>query len=164
MRNFDMLVKLYALPENHIIAPAFAEENIRFHRPMAADKQKITDFIRIHFSSIWANEFEKAMSNQPVSCFVAVKDGREILGFSCYDASYINFFGPVGVLDKSRGKGIGRELLLCALYAMREKGYAYAIIGWCAEKNAPFYSKSANAVEIADSFPGIYGNLIGREE
>lgn len=164
MRNFDMLIKLYELPENHIIDPALQKENIQIFRPLASDKDKITRFIRENFSDIWGNEFEKAISNNPVSCYVAVKDGKEVIGFSCYDASYRNFFGPIGVSDKYRGKNIGKELLLCALYAMREAGYAYGIVGWSSEKNAPFYSRCANAIEIKDSFPGIYKNVIGLEE
>lgn len=164
MRYFDMLVKLYELPENHSIDSALFAEQIRIHRPMASDKDKIAGFVRTHFSDVWANEFEKAMCQNPVSCFVAVKEGREIIGFSCYDASYANFFGPIGVLETYRGKNIGKELLLHALYAMREEGYAYGIIGWSSEKNAPFYEKAANATEIENSFPGIYRNAIGLEE
>ncbi len=164
MRYFDMLVKLYELPANHIIDPALAAEDIRFFRPLASDKGKIVNFIQAHFSDTWANEFEKAMSNNPVSCFIAVKGGQEIIGFSCYDASYTNFFGPIGVAEKYRGKSIGKELLLCALYGMREKGYAYGIIGWSSDKNAPFYAKVANALEIEDSFPGIYKNAVGLEQ
>lgn len=158
-----MLVKLYDLPENHIINPALTDEGIRIHRPMASDKRKIVSFVEENFSDVWADELEKAMSNNPISCFAAVKDGKEILGFSCYNASYTNFFGPIGVSESCRGKNIGKELLLCALYAMREEGYAYSIIGWSSEKNAPFYSKVSGAVEIPDSFPGIYKNAIDAE-
>ncbi len=163
MRYFDMLVKLYELPETHIIDPALNAEGIRLFRPLASDKRKIMDFVLNNFSEVWANEFEKTMCNNPISCFIAVNDKKELIGFSCYDASYRNFFGPIGVLDAYRGKNTGKELLLCALYAMREEGYAYGIIGWSSEKMAPFYSKGANAIEIADSFPGIYRNALDVE-
>ena len=163
MENFDMLVKLYDLPENHIINPDLEKENIRIHRPMASDRSRIVRYIRENFSEVWADEFEKAMSNTPVSCFVAVKDAKEVIGFSCYDASYRNFFGPIGVSEAYRGKKLGKELLLCALYAMREEGYGYGIIGWSAEKNRLFYEKSAGAVPILDSFPGVYKNSIDIE-
>ncbi|MFG6393327.1 MAG: hypothetical protein K1W24_03925 [Lachnospiraceae bacterium] len=99
MRNFDMLVKLYELPLNHTINPELEAEHIRIHRPLASDKEKISTFIRDNFSDIWANEFEKAIFQNPVSCFVAVKESQEIIGFSCYNASFTNFFGPIGVLD-----------------------------------------------------------------
>lgn len=160
MRYFDMLVKLYELPEVHIPDPKLTENRIRIFRPLPSDKGRIAEYVRTNFSEVWANEFEKAMSNQPVSCYIAVKDGKELIGFSCYDASYANFFGPIGVSDEYRGLHVGKELLLYGLYAMRESGYAYAIIGWSSEKMEPFYGHYAGAVEIPDSFPGIYQNAL----
>ena len=97
---------------------------------MAADRSVISAWIRQHFSEVWACEFEKAMANAPVSCFVAVNDRRKLIGFSCYDACYKGFFGPIGVDESCRGNHVGRELLLHCLYAMREEGYGYAVIGW----------------------------------
>lgn len=163
MLSFDMLVKLYELPEVHITNPTLASQGIRIIRPMASDKSQISSFIRNNFSEVWANEFEKSMCNTPISCYIAVKDKKEIVGFSCYDASCLNFFGPIGVAEVYQGKGLGKELLLHALYAMREEGYAYAIIGWCEEKNAAFYSKATNAIVIEDSFPGVYQNALDIE-
>lgn len=160
MRNFDMLVKLYELPETYVPDQKVIDANIRIYRPMAGDKGRISTFIRTNFGELWANEFEKAMSNTPVSCFIAVDRTGKLAGFSCYDASYRNFFGPIGVLEKYRGLHIGKELLIRALYAMREEGYGYAIIGWSAEKNGVFYRRACGAVEIPDSFPGIYKNLL----
>ena len=77
------------------------------------------------------------------------------MGFACYDATAKNF-GPTGVTSDYRGKGIGRALLLKCLLSMREQDYGYAIIG---ELPGEFY-KTANAVPIDNSFPGIYGRLI----
>ena len=160
MRYFDMLLKLYDLPETHIPDESLKKKNIRIYRPMASDKSRITEYIRANFSEVWANEFEKAMSNNPVSCFIAVKNQKEIIGFSCYDASYTGFFGPIGVSENYRGLHIGKELLLYAMYGMRENGYAYSIIGWTSDKIAPFYYNITGAVEIPDSYPGIYKNSL----
>jgi len=163
MEKCDMLVKLYDLPLTHSINPALAAEGIDIRRPMAADKDKVLNFVKENFSLVWANECETAFYNMPYSCFIAVKDNQEIIGFSCYDASYRNFFGPVGVKNEYRGKGIGKELLLNALYAMRDNGYAYCIIGMVGEKNFGFYNKVAGAVKIPNSYPGIYKNVLGIE-
>ena len=160
MQYFDMLVKLYDLPDVHQPDARMLDAKIRIHRPMPSDKSRIAAFVRTNFSEVWANEFEKAMSNTPVSCFIAVNEKKELIGFSCYDASYRNFFGPIGVLEECRGLHVGKELLLYALYAMREEGYGYAIIGWSGEKNRLFYSRSCGAVEISDSFPGVYQNAL----
>lgn len=160
MRNFDMLVRLYDLPEVHLPDERMLNARIRIIRPMPGDRSRIAAFIREAFSEVWANEFEKAMCNTPVSCFIAVNEEKKVIGFSCYDASCRNFFGPIGVSGENRGLHVGKELLLYALYAMREAGYGYAVIGWCEEKNRDFYRKNCGAVEIPDSFPGVFQNSL----
>ena len=62
--------------------------------------------------------------------------------------------GPTGVLEKERGKGIGRALLLACLWGLREMGYAYAIIGGAGP--VEFYQRECVAVVIPDSVPGVY--------
>ena len=94
-----------------------------------------------------------AFGNQPVSCFVAT-GGGEILGFCCYETTCRNFFGPMGVSESHRGRGIGKALTLSCLQAMAHMGYAYAIIGGVGP--ADFYRKVAGAAEIEGSSPGIY--------
>ena len=89
--------------------------------------------------------------------FVAVRNGKPI-GYACFDATAKGFFGPTGVLEEYRGKGIGKALLVRTLQAMYEAGYAYAVIGSVGPKG--FYIKNCGAVEILDSSPGIYANMI----
>lgn len=163
MKSFDMLVKLYNLPSYHTENTALEQYGIQIHRPLASDKDKVIEFVKNNFGITWANECEAAFCNTPLSCFIAVKNCSEIIGFACYDASYRNYFGPIGVLEKYRGKDIGKELLFAALYAMRECGYGYSIIGWTSDEVAGFYAKSVGATEIIDSFPGIYKNAISIE-
>ena len=158
MHYFDMLVKLYDLPEVHLPDERMQNAQIRIVRPLPADKGRIDAYIRETFSAGWADEFSKAMNNTPVSCYAAYNVKKEIVGFSCYDATCRGFFGPIGVSEDCRGLHVGRELLLHALYAMREAGYGYAVIGWCEDKNVPFYDNSCGAVEIPNSFPGVYRN------
>jgi GNAT superfamily N-acetyltransferase len=93
----------------------------------------------------------------PVSCFLALR-GQALLGFACYDATCKNFFGPTAVLESERGRGFGRALLLAALHAQREQGYAYAIIGGVGP--AEFYAKAVGAVPIQGSTPGIYAGML----
>jgi predicted N-acetyltransferase YhbS len=83
---------------------------------------------------------------------------RQILGFACHDATARNFFGPEAVAAEERGRGLGRALLLVALHAQREQGYAYAIIGGVGP--AEFYVKSVGAIPIPGSTPGIYAGML----
>jgi GNAT superfamily N-acetyltransferase len=149
---FDLLVKLYGLPS--LVAPA-AEITVR--RAFAAERSLVCDWIAAHFGAGWASESEAAFARLPVACFIAVRKG-ELLGFACYDATARGFFGPTGVAEPERKRGVGYALLLAALHDMAAQGYAYAIIG---RADSPdFYRKHAGAIDIPDSDPGFYRGLI----
>jgi GNAT superfamily N-acetyltransferase len=154
----DMLVKLYDLPPNQELIARLQSQGIQIKRALTADKHRIVDFVGSHFTDNWRNESECAFSQLPVNCFVAVKD-KEVIGFACYDVIVKNFFGPTGVQQEYRGLGIGKALLLESLYAMRDKGYSYGIIGWVVDA-LQFYEKNVGAIAIEDSFPGAYRDLI----
>ncbi len=157
---FDMLVKLYDLPSAIQGIDKLEKEGITIKRPLSLDKSRVLNYVRSHFSENWANECDVAFSRVPISCFIAVH-GKDIVGFSVYNVTYRNYFGPTGVSENYRGKGIGKILLLKALLAMREEGYAYAIIGWVDEAEK-FYRKTVGAIPIENSFPGIYKDMIGK--
>jgi GNAT superfamily N-acetyltransferase len=159
----DMLVKLYTLKDT--IFEDLSSNNIIIKKPCITDKDAILSFVNQNFrDEQWTNECEYALFNNPISCFIAVKD-KELIGFSCYDATAKGFFGPLGVKDAYRKMGVGKALLKRALYSMKEYGYAYAIIGWVAEEGIRFYQKSVNAVLIEDSPPhkSIYRNMLSQE-
>ena len=153
----DMLVKLYALPDIAPLAQKMKAEDIAIRRPLAAEKSLVVDWVCDRFGTGWASETEVCFAFQPITCFIAVRNGF-ILGFACYDAAYRNFFGPTGVEVKERGKGIGKILLLESLLAMRAQGYAYGIIGGVGP--AKFYEKAVNAELIEGSNPGIYEGIL----
>lgn len=158
----DMLVKLYDLPEISMEALAQIEHRgIVIRRAMAPEKHLVVQWVRETFGHTWGNETDIAFGNQPISCFIAV-DNKQIVGFACYEVTARNFFGPTGVAPSHRGLGLGKILFLKALYALREMGYAYAIIGGVGP--SAFYTKIAGAVEIPSSTPGIYKGLLKENE
>ena len=85
-----------------------------------------------------------------------------MLGFCCFDATLPDFVGPLGVREDVRGLGIGKALLLRSLVSMKEKGYAYAILGWTGPQE--YYKKICGATCIEGSIPGSYRNLIRVDE
>jgi len=149
----DLIVKLYDLPDDRHCPAQLKKGDIIIRNAMACDKHQVVKWVRETFGKLWASECDTAFANRPVSCFLATKN-RRLVGFACYDSSMKNFFGPVGVTESFRGKGIGSVLLLKGLHAMAAEGYAYAIIG---DADSPeFYEKTVNAHIIPDSSPGIY--------
>jgi len=151
----DLLVKLYNLPDIAPIIENHKAAGIEIRKPIAPEKHIIVPWVRKEFNDAWADECEAAFSNHPVSFFIAVKD-EKIIGFSCYDATYKDYFGPIGVSEEFRKQGIGKVLLLSCLHAMAEEGYAYAIIP---TGSFEFYKKVVDTTQIEGSDPIYRGNL-----
>ena len=73
---------------------------------------------------------------------------REVVGFAVWDSNGKGIFGPTGVAESERGKGIGKAILLASMYAMKQDGYRYAIIGGAGKKPQGFYEKVLGAKVI----------------
>jgi GNAT superfamily N-acetyltransferase len=149
----DMLIKLYELEFTGSFEANQKALGIELRKPIGPEKRAIIAWVVDRFGNAWASEVDVALSNQPRTCFVAVKD-TQIIGFACYDATALGFFGPIGVEKSHRKKGTGRALLNACLLDMKSKGYGYAVVGGV--KDMQFYKKAVGALEIPDSDPGLY--------
>jgi len=121
----DMLVKLYALPPLEPVLnplePVLNQQSaqgISIRRAIAPERHHVLQWVRNHFYEGWVSECEVALSNRPISCWLAVEHGH-LIGFGCYDCTPKGFFGPTGVSEAARGKGAGAALLLACLHDMR---------------------------------------------
>ena len=139
----DMLVRLYDIPDDAVweLEKKLRDSGIYLKRAMTADMSRVLDFVRGAFSQGWADQAEAGILSN--GCWIAVKD-KKVVGFACFDATLPDFFGPTGVLEEMRGLGVGRALLLKCMLSMKERGYAYAIIGWAGPTG--FYKKCVGAV------------------
>jgi ribosomal protein S18 acetylase RimI-like enzyme len=153
----DMLVRLYDLPETAELYRKVEAEGVTLRRPNGYERHILADWVGTHFSPKWVSEAKVAFTRQPVSAFLATRE-KEILGFSCYETTMKGYFGPTGVAESARGMGLGKALLFKALEALREEGYAYAVIGGVGPRE--FYEQACGAVEIPGSDPGIFGDLL----
>ena len=156
----DLLVRLYDLP-GFAAEARVKQAGITVRRALAPDRYVVLEWIRAHFSAGWAGEAALALSQLPVTLWVAERDGV-LLGFACHDTTARGFFGPTGVDEKARGQGIGEALLIATLKGMREAGYAYAVIG--DPGPVEFYRKRLDALEIPGSEPGIYAGMLRKPE
>ena len=148
----DLLVNLLKLP----VVEADAKEFI-VRRAQPFELSAVQGFVAESFSRNWADEISVGFARQPISVFVATMH-RKLIGFAAYECTRRGFFGPMGVVEHAHGKGVGKALLLAALWGLREMGYVYAIVG--AAGPVHFYQKTVGAIVIPDSEPGIYTDLL----
>lgn len=153
----DMLVKLYELQADPDLDRRMAAEGVTIRRALVPELSGISAWIEPRFGKGWASEAKAAIMRQPVTCWIA-HEGETLLGFACHEATMKGFFGPTGVDEAARGRGIGHALLIRTLLDMREQGYGYAIIGGAGPMG--FYEKSVGAIAIPGSSPGIYKGML----
>ena len=152
----DLLVNLYSRRMDALAARvAGVDATIRVALP--PELHIVQNWVREHFSDYWVSELTVAMAHQPPGCLVAIVDG-ELVGFACYDATARGFFGPTGVAESQRGKGVGAALLYHTLAAMKAQGYAYAVIGGVGP--VEFYASAVGATPIEADKEDIYQGLL----
>lgn len=156
----DLLVKLYDLSDPIAQLATLAEKEILVRRAMASEKRHVGKWVQDRFGDGWAAESDVAFARQPIACMIATCDGQ-LAGFACYDSTYRNFFGPIGIDGAFRHQGIGRALLLTTLSAMAHIGYAYAVIGSVGP--TAFFESCVGTIPIPGSTPGIYRPPITRK-
>ena len=147
----DLLVNLLKLPALE------SPQDFIIRRAQPFELSAVRTFVSENFSASWADEISVGFARQPVSVFIATIQG-ELVGFSAYECTRRGFFGPTGIVEAARGQGVGKALLLAALWGLREMGYVYGIIG--AAGPVDFYQKTVGAIIIPDSEPGIYTDLL----
>jgi predicted N-acetyltransferase YhbS len=149
----DMLVHLTKLPPLEAVLLGMKQAGINIRRAETFEMSLVRAFVEGQFQTSWADEIAAGYANKPVSIFIATRDGR-ILGFAAYECTRRDFFGPMGVAESERGRGIGRALVIACMHGLRELGYAYAVIGGAGP--TAFYTRAVGAAVIDDSVPGIY--------
>lgn len=151
-----MLVKLYELPALEPARAALAAEGVVCRRAESYERKHVIPFVREHWPH-WVDEASAAFGQVPPTLYFAA-EGSRVIGFAAYNAARPNYFGPTGVDETQRKRGVGKVLLLQCLHALAAEGYAYAIIGGVGP--AEFYARSVGATLIPGSDPGIYGTML----
>jgi predicted N-acetyltransferase YhbS len=151
----DMLVNLMLLPPRDAGAEELRASGVVVRRARPWELTPVREFVAENFKRSWADEISGGLLRQPSTVFVALRDGR-LVGFAGYECTRKNFFGPTGVAESERGRGVGRALLVASLWGLRELGYAYAVIGGVGP--AEFYERAVGARLIPDSSPGVYAD------
>ncbi len=156
----DMLVNLLKLPSLAPLVERMRRAGVIVRRARPYEITPVRDFVAKHFALTWADEISVGFANKPTSIFIATRDG-EVIGFAAYECTRRAFFGPTGVLESERGRGVGNVLLVAALHGLAEMGYAYGIIGGAGPTE--FYARAVGATEIPDSTPGVYADPLKKK-
>ena len=150
-----MLVKLFTLDPLQPEIDKMAAMGITIRRPIGPENYAVIEWIKKYFpNSLWAAEAENAFFNNPKTIYIALREGEngsEMLGFACWDATVNNFFGPTGVKECERGKGIGRAMMHGAILRCKEMGIEKCCVnsfGW--RKN--FYNAAGFITEDSTGF------------
>ena len=156
----DLLVNLLKLPQLQLLLDQSQQNGIVLRRAQPFEITQVRKFIEENFSVAWADEISVGFANKPVTVYIATRDAR-VIGFAGYDCTRKAFFGPTGVLETERRQGVGKALLIAALWGLRELGYVYGIIGGAGP--IEFYQTAVGATVIPDSVPGIYTDLLTKQ-
>jgi GNAT superfamily N-acetyltransferase len=153
----DLLVNLLRLPPLEPLIHELSALGVNIRRAQPFEITCVREFIEKDFSVAWADEISVGFTYKPVSIYIATRDGR-VIGFAGYECTRRGFFGPTGVIESARGRGIGKALLIASLWGLSEMGYVYGIIGSAGP--VEFYKDAVGAIVIPDSEPGIYTDLL----
>lgn len=156
----DLLVNLLKLPPPQPLLHESRENGIVVRRAQPFEITLVRQFIEKSFSVAWADEISVGFANKPITVFIATRDSR-VVGFAGYECTRKAFFGPTGVAETERRHGVGKALLIAALWGLRELGYVYGIIGGAGP--VEFYHAAVGATLIPDSEPGIYTDLLKKQ-
>src|SRR2546421_8099939 len=103
----DMLVNLLKLSPPRSVS----DEAITIRRAQPFEITPVRQFSEENFSVAWGDEISVGFAHKPVTVFIATRAGR-VIGFAGYECTRKAFFGPTGVEETERGRGIGKALLL----------------------------------------------------
>lgn len=117
-------------------------EGIAIRRAEPADILPLIAFLETHFAH-WKPDAIGVMRDlfggdpRGVTLHIALENG-EIIGYAQTRAER---FGPFGVNEAYRGRGIGAVLLSRALRAMRQQGFHSAWFLWTSDRTAKLYGQ-----------------------
>ena len=126
--------------------PSSKKGEYEYERVQPEDYDKTFDFVKQHFpDGTWPEEVKFSFRLNPPTTFIAKNAKHEIVGWSTHSLFFPGSFGPTGVLESLRGKGIGTELLLWSLWDIKQNGLDTCEIMWVTGDTVKFYSKAIGA-------------------
>lgn len=92
-------------------------------------RETVFKWIKTEFSVFWAYEADASFKYANPKLWLA-EENNKIIGFSVYGTLEPHWFGPIGVSNEARSRGIGSILLFNCLRSLREEGQRHAVVPW----------------------------------
>lgn len=143
----------YNLPDDMVNkSEKLLKNGVIFRNCETSDFLDLKVFVQKHFSGGWTsnviNAFRRGIENKTL---MICELDDEIIGYSQININdEIGRFGPIGINESFRGKGLGGVLLHHTLQNMKARGYKVAYFEWTSGSNISFYSN--NGFEIARQY------------
>lgn len=124
------------------LSRTLAAEGIDFRAATADDLLPLLSFMQEHFPH-WVPDARRALQgivrgDAATTTLHLARDNGEIIGYAQTDRER---FGPFGVNEAYRGRGIGAVLLSRTLVSMRAQGYHSAWFLWTSDRTAKLYGE-----------------------
>lgn len=109
----------------------------------------LLNFLRGEFPGDWAPTIVDKIKNKTEDeIVIAIKDD-EVLGYCQFEGAH---FGPFGVSEKLRGKGIGSILFWKVVEKMKESGKHFIWLAWTGGDAARFYREKGNLHQTREHY------------
>src|ERR1700733_2003666 len=92
----DMLVNLLKLQALEPIVTSMRKKGVIIRRANPWEITAVRKFVQREFTVGWADEISVGFARQPVSVFIAIRDGK-VIGIAGYECTHRDYFGPTGV-------------------------------------------------------------------
>jgi GNAT superfamily N-acetyltransferase len=143
--------------EDLIINPNLERGEFHFERVKNDQFENLVNFVQDFLPErTWAQEVELSFECDPPTTFIAKDKENKIIGWATHSQLFPGSFGPTGVLEKLRGKGIGGELLKWCLWDMKQNYLKQATIMWVVGDTIKYYSKVIDAYIFPVFIPMTY--------
>lgn len=126
--------------------PASKKEEYKYERVQPEDFDRTYNFVKEQFpNNTWAAEVKFSFNFNPPTTFIAKDTNNNIVGWATHSQFFPGSFGPTGVKESLRGKGIGTILFLWCLWDIKQNGVETCEIMWVGGNTVKFYSKVIGA-------------------
>ena len=128
---------MLSLPMAMLASPTVAAD-VEVRLVVSDDERKLKEFVFVNFSESWWKEIEAIFNSESSAFSVIACCNGEVVGFASVGATNSSWFGPMGVGEQFRGRGIGKILLLKSINEATFRGENQLTIPWV---NEAFYNR-----------------------